>query len=756
MKISACWITKNEADNLRLSIDSVKSIVDEIIVVDTGSTDNTVEVAKELGAQVHYFEWIGDFSAARNYTISLLTGDIAFFLDADEYFLPAFLPKDRKAIESLYESPNIDGVSFTRHNVQITDQKVISVDRMMRMFRNNGQLAYKDKIHESLQKKNGLAVAAYFQNNIIMHNGYAPGLLEEKCRRNIQLLEETLETTTAVAEQLSIELYLMREYQNIKDEENAFRYLTRVLQHSNYLGVLCNSYQFLARFLQLIVMISKWANRLDTGIVKEKLLPLFQKHFSDCKVTPFMEIYCEILFGFRDEIILEGLDKALQLSETKTDYDMDSRIRVELTIYSYVAAFYARNGDMEKVFDYTVKYFTLARSRTESSFREDTLFLLLRCIRGQNAKDIILFLNSIFDTQDSHILKFLANGCLEIGLREPYLYYMLLQIKHGTATKGDFLLFQMLENGYLQSTATALSMLEDADSGVVADHLFIAAICSSDETIYHNNRELLAPYSAVLDAFFAGNRLEKVDLSAIFVLHAFYSYIIFAGGEETAARFLAVFSNAPTQCFQCESKYWLNNGNYQKVLDRDLFRLDPDKWEIQYPIVLSYMMTGLYSQALDILKRFMYAPVYTGQYPRTLYLFTRKSSGSIQQEAAEMYRQCCAAFDEILTYQGVFLSLSPLQKQSKKESARIRAITLGQFRKDLEADRMKFTPPALLSALETAAEYCQTNELFVTEGTCYRRLIASNYNSRENTEKLAGLFETHGNERLADYVRRLA
>ena len=86
MKISACVITKNEEKNIARCINSYKDIVDEIILVDTGSTDNTVEIAKSLGAKIYYYEWQNDFSAAKNYALSMAKGDWIIFLDADEFF----------------------------------------------------------------------------------------------------------------------------------------------------------------------------------------------------------------------------------------------------------------------------------------------------------------------------------------------------------------------------------------------------------------------------------------------------------------------------------------------------------------------------------------------------------------------------------------------------------------------------------------------------------------------------------------------
>ena len=86
LKITACYIVKNEAENLVKSIKSLKKQVNEIVVVDTGSTDNTMTVARKLGAKVYSFPWQDDFSKARNFALSKAKGDWLVLLDADEYF----------------------------------------------------------------------------------------------------------------------------------------------------------------------------------------------------------------------------------------------------------------------------------------------------------------------------------------------------------------------------------------------------------------------------------------------------------------------------------------------------------------------------------------------------------------------------------------------------------------------------------------------------------------------------------------------
>ena len=88
VSVSLTMIVKNEEENLPRCLASVEGVFDEIIVVDTGSTDRTKEIAREFGAKVFDFEWIDSFAAARNEALSHATGDYAFWLDADDVVEP--------------------------------------------------------------------------------------------------------------------------------------------------------------------------------------------------------------------------------------------------------------------------------------------------------------------------------------------------------------------------------------------------------------------------------------------------------------------------------------------------------------------------------------------------------------------------------------------------------------------------------------------------------------------------------------------
>lgn len=88
MKISLAMIVKNEESYIERCLESVKGLVDEIVIVDTGSTDNTISLIKQfLDVNLLHFNWCDDFSAARNYSIEHATGDYILVLDADEYIV---------------------------------------------------------------------------------------------------------------------------------------------------------------------------------------------------------------------------------------------------------------------------------------------------------------------------------------------------------------------------------------------------------------------------------------------------------------------------------------------------------------------------------------------------------------------------------------------------------------------------------------------------------------------------------------------
>ena len=116
MLISLAMIVKNEGDALARCLESVKSLVDEMIIVDTGSTDGTIDIAKSFGAQVRRYKWRDDFAAARNESLNYCNGDWVLILDADE----AIDRLDHEKIKNACLRPFADAYEVTNRNYMYT------------------------------------------------------------------------------------------------------------------------------------------------------------------------------------------------------------------------------------------------------------------------------------------------------------------------------------------------------------------------------------------------------------------------------------------------------------------------------------------------------------------------------------------------------------------------------------------------------------------------------------------------------------
>jgi len=108
-KVSLCMIVKNEEKHLAKCLLSVKPLVDEMVVVDTGSTDRTKDIAKVFGAKVYDFEWTDDFSEARNFSISHSSGSWIFIMDADEVISPL----DHEEFKNIVEKQTSKSVAYS-------------------------------------------------------------------------------------------------------------------------------------------------------------------------------------------------------------------------------------------------------------------------------------------------------------------------------------------------------------------------------------------------------------------------------------------------------------------------------------------------------------------------------------------------------------------------------------------------------------------------------------------------------------------
>lgn len=187
--LSVCLIVKNEERFLGQCLESVKGLADQIVVVDTGSTDRTVEIARHYQAEVHSFTWCDDFSAARNAALEHVTGDWVLALDADEE-----LPLDQH--DALRKLLRAGSVMSWRLPLQDVGREADGLSYVPRLFRNAPGLFYVGRVHEqvftSLEvRRQEWGLDTRLGDARLRHYGYTKELTEErdKVGRNLRLLE---------------------------------------------------------------------------------------------------------------------------------------------------------------------------------------------------------------------------------------------------------------------------------------------------------------------------------------------------------------------------------------------------------------------------------------------------------------------------------------------------------------------------------------------------------------------------------------
>ncbi len=191
--ISLCMIVKNEEEFLDGCLASVQGIVNEIIIVDTGSTDKTIEIAKEFNAKIYHFEWIDDFAAARNEALKHATCDWILYLDADE----RLILHDRSYIFKIINSlpNNIGAILCILESLHSKSDGSSEMHRgaYPRLFRNYGypKIRFVGKIHEQITPSIQELGKEFVDSEIIIeHLGYNRNneIIAKKVKRNFDLL----------------------------------------------------------------------------------------------------------------------------------------------------------------------------------------------------------------------------------------------------------------------------------------------------------------------------------------------------------------------------------------------------------------------------------------------------------------------------------------------------------------------------------------------------------------------------------------
>lgn len=313
--LSLCMIVKNEEKYLEGCLQSVQGVVDEVIVVDTGSTDATVEIAERHGARVFHFPWIGDFAAARNVGLEQATSDWILVLDADERLLGESIPE----LGRLLQARDVAGYSLVCENLVGSEAGGMSQHApVFRLFRNGLDIRFEGLIHEQAipaAKRTGLATLA--SDVRIRHLGYLAEAVaqRDKRERNLRILERqaTLTPTDPFARfNLAEGLKLLDRFDEAAGHyEKALELLEaegagrRIPYYSNLYFSLGDLYRRLKRFEQAHAV-------LDEAI----------RRYPDYPDLYYIKGFCHFDAGdYREAIPL--FEQCHQLQGTKPSYSTD-------------------------------------------------------------------------------------------------------------------------------------------------------------------------------------------------------------------------------------------------------------------------------------------------------------------------------------------------------------------------------------------------------------------------------------------------
>ena len=226
--ISYCCIFKDEEKHLPKWIECAKAVAcgegDEIIACDTGSSDKSCEILREAGIEPVYFEWVNDFSKAKNFVIDMAKGDWIFFMDCDEYFSKETLPKVRETVEQLDPS-NTMFIQSDMHNIdEDNGDRLISTCFHWRIFRNRPDIRYTKAIHEYVRYTGEGQTIITPTHLLILHTGYSATLARKKGERNLVFLEEDIAQNETDELTTSQAYYMANTYGQLGDMAKAAEY----------------------------------------------------------------------------------------------------------------------------------------------------------------------------------------------------------------------------------------------------------------------------------------------------------------------------------------------------------------------------------------------------------------------------------------------------------------------------------------------------------------------------------------------------
>lgn len=408
MRISACVITKNEEENIGTCLESMQSIVDEIILVDTGSIDNTIDIAKSYGAKIFPYKWNQDFAAAKNYAIEKANGEWIIFLDADEYFPVESINDVKTYIENMNSNKKCHAICVKINNIDKDRNNILlSSFTTARIFRNLPNLRYKESIHEELYNTQGKINFFIREKEIeVYHTGYSTNIVNKKLQRNLAIILREMEKE---GEQTKYYRYLCDCYHGLGEYKKAVYYgKLHIASGGTSLGSESIVY---TKIIESLIH-----SDASTDEVKAEIQLAIEQFPT---IPDFYDRYARYVCGqYEYDLALEYFLKSLEIykNKKKNSYEADSfEGRISSSYFIIGEIYFLQNKNQEAISYYVEAL--LGDKYNIAAFRQ--LYYLTLTI---DPIEIIAVLNKLY-TRTKKDIKFIVDNLSGYIKNKVFVYY---------------------------------------------------------------------------------------------------------------------------------------------------------------------------------------------------------------------------------------------------------------------------------------------------------------------------------------------
>lgn len=573
MTLTGLYIVKNGEADIARSIESIKGACDDIVVIDTGSTDRTVEIVTELGATVYTFEWVDDFSKARNFALSKVKSDFVIFIDSDEWFIEPLGAADREYFFGLIKK------GYTVFSVLRSDLlNGIAANPLYntRMLRGNIGLRYEGSIHEYI---NDTTHTFYLPERYLLHHsGYDGALSRQKVERNLALLKKQFESEKDRRIKLSLCFYLARESRIYGDYPGSLAHLDTFFELWNMTNKNIRPLNFGICSYDLAATL--YCELGSPAVSDDKFFALCRSFLRDAPHHPATFYALASYYYTRHGNYVNALE-AIALVE-----DAVSKYRIEDYPHDYV-------GEKEPLSNATMMKGNIMfdLSRRDEAFdcyasvlqkaqpNPGLLRRLLKLIGGQPTEDAVAFLSMLPPVVTVEYLEMLLSQLVFFPkTRELYMYFAVQHLKLSKRQSDISCVATLLSGGSVLSIAEVGNSMIETDAITAGMLHLLSALFCEDKSVY----DVIIDWPDEVNLFrclAAGELQEEFTGIELAILRRTFPFIIFIGDGRAKERFFELVTDFKFIFAHMILTYCNRSAEYDELLpmiDVDANKLEPE------------------------------------------------------------------------------------------------------------------------------------------------------------------------------------